>query len=451
MKITKRLILMMLTLVVIFSLFTMTASANGEIKVLVNGQQLQFDVPPQTVNYRTMVPVRAIFEALGARVDWYEDTQTIIATGSDGKIVSLTLNSNTMYVHGTPVTLDAPAYETGGRTLVPVRAISEAFGSKVDWYEDTQTVAITSVSSAPSEPVNPAPVSRYTESFDKLYNLIISKGTNVKDGIYCYTYNSSLNVSFYAGTLNNDKVIFISTGGDSIDITLYLEDENSIIGHPWVVIKYNGTKTLEVDYERNGQVKVVEGNMTQTSSETLNSLYNVFDMIIGQIGSDVKISDFGIYYTPTSSTPSVPSAPQKSRYATSYDEVEYMLKSEGSILSDGSYARMQTYDDGGRAFMSWDAEDDYLGFSYFSSDDESSISVFVYEDETEPVGVVVAIGSSRFMISYENGRSTVIKNDFGSSYEYELRELVGSTGKLIDLVLSGWGCSASLSDFGVNY
>ena len=143
MKNTKRVVSLIMTTVMLLSLFTMSVSANDEIKVFVNGQQLQFDVPPQTVNYRTMVPLRAIFEAIGAKVDWYESTQTVLASGAYGKKVSITLNSNTMYVNGTPVALDAPAFETGGRTLVPVRAISEAFGAKVDWYEDTQIVEIT--------------------------------------------------------------------------------------------------------------------------------------------------------------------------------------------------------------------------------------------------------------------------------------------------------------------
>lgn len=76
-----------------------------------------------------MVPLRAIFEALGATVDWNDATQTVTSTKGNTTI-SLTINNPTMYVNGTSVALDSPACLVGARTLVPVRAISEAFGTK---------------------------------------------------------------------------------------------------------------------------------------------------------------------------------------------------------------------------------------------------------------------------------------------------------------------------------
>ena len=100
--------------------------ADEDIKVKLDGNTLSFDVPPQIINDRTMVPLRAIFEALGASVDWNQQTKTVTSVKGDTTI-KLTIDSNTMYVNGNAVTLDTPACVVNDRTLVPVRAISEAY------------------------------------------------------------------------------------------------------------------------------------------------------------------------------------------------------------------------------------------------------------------------------------------------------------------------------------
>lgn len=105
-----------------------------EIKVSLNGALLEFDVAPTTINDRTMVPLRAIFETLGATVDWDENTQTIIAKKMDTTI-KITVDSDKMNVNGKSIALDSPATVVDGRTLVPVRAISESFGIGVNWDE----------------------------------------------------------------------------------------------------------------------------------------------------------------------------------------------------------------------------------------------------------------------------------------------------------------------------
>lgn len=118
-----------------------TSSQSG-ITVLVNGASVSFDQPPVVENGRTLVPLRAIFEALGANVGWDQDTQTVSASKS-GIQISLKLGSTKMYVNGSAKTLDVPAKVINSRTLVPVRAVSEAFGCDVQWDGNTQTVIIT--------------------------------------------------------------------------------------------------------------------------------------------------------------------------------------------------------------------------------------------------------------------------------------------------------------------
>ncbi len=119
------------------------SNGGGDIKVLVNGGELSFDQPPIIKDSRTLVPLRAIFEALGAEVDWDGDTRTV--TASKGKTtVVLTVDSASYTVNGSEKTLDVPAQIVNSRTLVPVRAVSESFGCEVEWDGDTRTVVINS-------------------------------------------------------------------------------------------------------------------------------------------------------------------------------------------------------------------------------------------------------------------------------------------------------------------
>jgi len=117
-------------------------SAEQPIRVYIDGVPLSMDVPPQLVEGRTLVPLRAIFEALGAEVDWNPETQTVIGTKGD-IIVILTVGSMTPTVNGQVVPIDVPAQIVDDRTLVPVRFVAESFGVDVDWDSDTRTVTIT--------------------------------------------------------------------------------------------------------------------------------------------------------------------------------------------------------------------------------------------------------------------------------------------------------------------
>ncbi len=111
------------------------------IKVTVGGEKVLFDVLPTITEGRTLVPLRAIFEALGAEVFWDGDTQTVTATKGAQEVV-LTIGSNQMLAGGEIKTLDVPARIVDGRTLVPARAIAEAFGCSVDWDGENRTVII---------------------------------------------------------------------------------------------------------------------------------------------------------------------------------------------------------------------------------------------------------------------------------------------------------------------
>jgi len=112
------------------------------VTVTVNGQPIQSDVTPFiNADGRTMLPIRAISEALGAQVEWDAATQTATLTLGD-KIVKVQIGQNNIYVNGTPVAMDTAAVIKDGRTLLPVRAIGESLGAKISWDGSTSTVGI---------------------------------------------------------------------------------------------------------------------------------------------------------------------------------------------------------------------------------------------------------------------------------------------------------------------
>lgn len=122
---------------------TVTLPEKEGIGIKIDGQYMYSDVDPTIIDDRTLVPMRAIFEALDADIAWDEDTQTVTGTRGD-TTVTLTIGSAAANVNGKEVTLDVPAMLLYDRTLVPIRFVSESLGAKVDWEGASRTVLISS-------------------------------------------------------------------------------------------------------------------------------------------------------------------------------------------------------------------------------------------------------------------------------------------------------------------
>ena len=120
-----------------------------KLDVIYNNDLLTFDVEPIVENGRTLVPFRTIFETMGCAVYYSEENgkQIVSARRADDNLM-LTIGENKMYFNGKEITLDVAAKIKDGRTLVPLRAISEAFECDVDWAGDTKNVYICSPASA---------------------------------------------------------------------------------------------------------------------------------------------------------------------------------------------------------------------------------------------------------------------------------------------------------------
>ncbi len=114
-----------------------------DIRATVNGEQVDFyGVQPLMINSRVMVPVRGVFEHMNASVIWNENERTVVAHRGMDHII-LTVNSYIANVNGEDMRLDTPAVIKSGRTLVPLRFLSESLRAGVEWNASSRTVEIT--------------------------------------------------------------------------------------------------------------------------------------------------------------------------------------------------------------------------------------------------------------------------------------------------------------------
>ncbi len=200
----KKLTSLLLALLMLMGMMAVPAMAADEVSVYLFGEKLSFDVPAQIINGRTMVPMRKIFEELGATVDWDNDTRTVTSVRED-KTIILTIDSYTMHVNGEAVTLDTAPCIIDGRTLVPARAVSESFDLKVDWDGTTRSVLITDGSD---------PVVSEEDTFDYMSNFIMSYGE------YDPTENEYM-------LLGEDDVVYIYSPTDEEIAIIYVEQDTS--------------------------------------------------------------------------------------------------------------------------------------------------------------------------------------------------------------------------------
>ncbi len=116
-------------------------SAAEAVSIEIDGKPLAAEPPAQITEGRTLVPMRAIFEALGAKIDWDAETKTVNAAAK-GHNISLTVGERSLVKDGKSVELSVPAQIIDGRTFVPARAVSESLDCVVRWDGETKTVFI---------------------------------------------------------------------------------------------------------------------------------------------------------------------------------------------------------------------------------------------------------------------------------------------------------------------
>ncbi len=143
-------------------------AAPSPIQLIVGGKILQTNMAPVNVEGRILVPMRVIFEELGATVTW--DAKERSASASKDKLkVKLVINQKIGYVNGQAVQMDIPATIINERTYVPTRWVAETLGYNVDWDQKNQTVIVGTSSQSPisNEIVTRADVNSDVLSFEE--------------------------------------------------------------------------------------------------------------------------------------------------------------------------------------------------------------------------------------------------------------------------------------------
>lgn len=191
-----------LSLLVLFC-FVFTAPILAAPTVIFDGKQLLFsDTQPIIEDDRTLVPLRSIFEAMGATVTWNQDTQTATAVKGNTTVI-LPIGSTEPTINGQVKKLDVSAKIVNGRTLAPLRFVGEAFGGTVGWDQGSQTITIFSM--PPSG--TPPPSSVATQA--KVHFIDVGQG----DAILIQ--------------LSSGKNVLIDAGESSTPVITYL-NQNSI-------------------------------------------------------------------------------------------------------------------------------------------------------------------------------------------------------------------------------
>ena len=208
-------------MIIMFLATGVQANEIENINVYVDDMEISFDTEPYIKSGYTMVPMRAIMEALHATIGWEEETKTATAVqGAD--ITKFIIGSHDYYKNGALQYMPMAAEQINNRTYVPLRAISECFGYKVDWDGNTNTVYISSQkNSVPEENLY------YIKSKDNKYlalndNKVISSDTkdtgavwvleciNGDEGLFCiYNFENltnSVSCCYHPDTTSTDNV-----------------------------------------------------------------------------------------------------------------------------------------------------------------------------------------------------------------------------------------------------
>jgi len=170
------------------------AQEESDIKILCLGKYLEPDVAPFYADSRIMVPVRAVFEAVGAEVVW--DDALKKATGTKGAdVVSLTLNSNVITVNGDDLVMDTVLVEKESRVFAPVRFVAESFGYKVSYHDQSSTAVI----SADEEYDFYSSVLAALPTFDSVTGaeLIREEKNNSGHSVFYYSYNEDYTTDYF--------------------------------------------------------------------------------------------------------------------------------------------------------------------------------------------------------------------------------------------------------------
>lgn len=295
------------------------------VSVELNGEKINFTdengltVNPQIINNRTMVPLRKIFETLGAQIEWYGETETVVATKGD-TIVKLQINNPIAEVTKSGViekiTLDSKPIIVENRTLVPLRFISESLEKQVAWDQNSQTAIIIDYEYFINEIKNRAPIfGKAIEKENTQTSLkIVKEYYDLSDS--SKNTNSVVNAQIYNNSKTNKKVVvnlsgtselfkeIVNEGWSNFDIVLDFSEKGVTYSSSSSIIN----KMLEEKY-RTYESLNLKGSFDDSWEIFIKNIYGFEEKDIGlatfyRLDSEYKdfLKIFNFSNTATSST-----------------------------------------------------------------------------------------------------------------------------------------------------
>ena len=196
-------------LVVFLIAGSMVGFAADDIAVYIDNAPLYMEDRPMIQDGRTLAPMRAFFEALGADVDWESDTRTAVGT-REGITVRIPIDSTSPTVNGEVRPISVSARIINGRTYIPLRFVSEALGDEVVWDGETRSIWIATA----HEGSDPDEEEAIPEEEGELEEEMMHDEEMIYD---------SVNISVAA-----DKIFFPAGGGQQVHITVQVTQDNQM-------------------------------------------------------------------------------------------------------------------------------------------------------------------------------------------------------------------------------
>ena len=135
------LLLILNTLTTVFAVGTAITLQVDSNTINIGSRSVTIDTAPVIIDGRTLIPVRGVSEAMGGNVNYNNDTKTVTITLGSNK-VEMTIDSKTAYFNNKAQILDVAPVVLNGRTMLPARFIAESFGFDVNWDNDTKNISI---------------------------------------------------------------------------------------------------------------------------------------------------------------------------------------------------------------------------------------------------------------------------------------------------------------------
>ena len=292
-----------------------------EVKIKIDGQSVEnLDVPPIIINDRTMVPARAVFEKMGAEVVWNDETREVYIT-KDSTLVVLKIDSSIGNTNGAEFKMDTPAKIVNDRTMIPVRAASEALGCIVGWDDKTRVVTINSAGYVePSGNTNPPVVTssvsvtgvtvpsstastqtftiRASGEIQKFEHFILEEDRLVVD-----IYNADNNVSNSNITVTNSPIVKSVRSGQNqtepekiarVVLDLAINSKYSAVlssDKKSIVINFEATEITDLDVKRSGSNDIITVYGKTTPAVNVFTLSNPDRLVIDIPNSKSYLDD----------------------------------------------------------------------------------------------------------------------------------------------------------------